>query len=80
MSAPLLPSAPGQFPEAGVGATVASSNQRLQKILRSLVNGVEGTPPWLRLGKVLGLAQMQSAQSRANGTGALLRFLQRDIQ
>ena len=39
MSAPPLPSAPGQFPEAGVGATFASSNQHLQKSLRSLVNG-----------------------------------------
>jgi len=49
MSTPPLSSAPGQFPEAGVGATFASSNQRLQKSLRSLVNGVDGTPPWLSL-------------------------------
>ena len=69
MSAPPLPSAPGQFPEAGVGATFASSNQRLQKSLRSLVNGVEGTPPWLRLGEVLGLAQTHRNQLGAAQTG-----------
>jgi len=45
MSSPPLPSAPGQFPETGVGATFTRSNQRLQKSLRSLVNGVGGKAP-----------------------------------
>ena len=69
MSAPPLPSALGQFPEAGVGATFASSNLRLQKSLRSLVNGVEGTPPWLQLGEVLGRAQTHRNQLGAAQTG-----------
>jgi len=35
MSAPLMPSTPGQFPEADVSATFANSNQRLH-VLREM--------------------------------------------
>jgi len=66
---PPLPAAPGQLPEAGVSATFANCSQRLQRSLRSLANGREGMPPWLRLDEALTLAQAHRNQLGSAPTG-----------